>query len=423
MEPCDLPAKTALELIRQGRMSAERVMQSCLERIESREPTLQAMAHVHASEALAEARASDPSSLLAGLPFGVKDVIDTIQMPTQYGSPIWTGHQPKADAACVAWAREAGGIVLGKCHTTEFAVRHPGPTTNPYNPLHTPGGSSSGSAAGVAAGYFPFAVATQTAGSTIRPAAFCGVVGYKPSFGLVPRMGMKIMSEGLDTIGAIGRTVSDCALLVSAMARQPFVDPDTDSGTPVIAVCRTPAWNDASLETQALIGRVAARICEASGRPVEQRELPESFAPLTQWHSQQQYSQSALSMGWEWNNRREELSPALRELLSEGLSHDASVVRHAALGLQSLRNAFDDLMRGVDVLLTPSAAGEAPAGLDSTGRAMFNTRWSALHGPAVTIPAGKGPNGLPLGIQLVGTRGSDQKVLAAAAWVERLLKE
>ncbi len=424
MEPCDLSATEALTLIRAGQLTAVDVLQSCLGRINDREPSLHALAHWDAELARSQAKAADPSPLLGGLPFGVKDVIDTAQMPASYGSPIWQGHRPKADAACVAWARTAGGVVLGKTHTTEFAVRHPGPTTHPQDARYTPGGSSSGSAAGVAAGYFPFAVATQTAGSAIRPAAFCGVVGYKPTFGMVPRLGMKIMSESLDTISVIARTVRDCALLVHAMSQRPLQWSPWQSGDKLrIGLCRTYAWDRADAATQELIERAATRLAGQLGESgsFECIELGLDFNALPDWHMTVQYFESARSMGWEWAHHREALSDDLQSILASGLGMAPSEYDAARSGLARLRSRWDELTAHVDVVITPAATGEAPEGLSWTGDPVFNSIWSALHVPCVTVPAGKGPRGLPLGIQLVGRPGADAQLLRAAERIQQLL--
>ena len=228
-DPSKLTATEAARLIRDGRLRPEELMEACLARIAEREPAVRAFAWFDADAARRAAAAARPGPL-HGLPIGVKDVLDTADMPSEYGSPIWRGWRPRADAAAVAWARAAGGVVIGKTVTTEFATRKPGPTGNPHNLRHTPGGSSSGSAAGVADGFFPLAYGTQTAGSVIRPAAYCGVVGYKPSFGTINRFGMKIMSESLDTVGVMARSVADCALFAGAVAGRDLGDPDSQAG-------------------------------------------------------------------------------------------------------------------------------------------------------------------------------------------------
>jgi len=417
-DPAELTATEAARAIRAGTLTPTALMEACLARVAAREPVVQAMAFVDAEQARGAKPRPGP---LPGLPIGVKDVLDTADMPSEYNSSIWRGHRPRADAACVAWAKAAGAVVLGKTVTTEFATRTPGLTTNPHNPSRTPGGSSSGSAAGVAAGFFPLAFGTQTAGSIIRPAAFCGIVGYKPSFGVVNRMGMKLMSDRLDTVGVMARSVADCALFVSAISGYDLGDPDScpPSG-PRIGVCRTPTWNRAGPETPELFERVAAHLIRA-GATLSDFELPAEFNMLEAAHAVIMNNESARALGWEMNNALDQISPALRERLEWGLAQpEAALVESYAL-FRFLQGEFEDLMGGFDMLLTPSAGGEAPVGLEWTGDAGFNFIWTSLHVPCVTVPAGVGPNAMPLGVQIVAPRGRDREALAWAAWVAATL--
>jgi Asp-tRNA(Asn)/Glu-tRNA(Gln) amidotransferase A subunit family amidase len=355
------------------------------------------------------------------LPVGVKDVLDTADMPSEYNSPIWKGHRPRSDAAAVAWTRAAGGVVLGKTVTTEFATRNPGPTGNPHNVQHTPGGSSSGSAAGVAAGFFPLAFGTQTAGSVIRPAAYCGVVGYKPSFGTISRFGMKVMSDNLDTVGVMARSVADCALFAGAVSGRDLGDPDRRlDQAPRIGLCRSPTWDAASAETQALLQDTAVRLSRA-GANVADFALPSACDGLAEAQSVLMNAESARGMGWEMLFHRDQLSAGLREKLEWGLAQTPETVDAALARFDQGQRALPDAMGSLDVLLTPSAPGEAPKGLGWTGDPMFNLLWTALHVPCVTVPAGTGPNGLPLGIQIVGRIGADRQVLAWAQWVASAL--
>lgn len=411
---CGLTATQAARLIRDGRLQPNALTDAYLDNVAARNPTVQAFIHFDAAQASAAAAATTPGRL-QGIPIGVKDVLDTADMPSQYGSPIWANWQPRADSAAVAWARKAGAVVLGKTVTTEFATRKPGPTMNPVNPNHTPGGSSSGSAAGVGAGLFPLAFATQTAGSVIRPAAFCGVVGYKPTFGLISRVGMKIMSDSLDTIG---RTVADCALLASSVSGRDLGDPDSAPGAiPRIGICRSPTWNTAQSETQALLVRVTDALARA-GASVSHHELPLPFSGLIEAHPIVMNNESARALGWELANHPDQISDGLRERLEFGLNQPQSALERAYAVFEATRRAFPDAMDGLDILVTPSAPGEAPKGLEWTGDPAFNFIWTSLHVPCVTVPAGTGPNGLPLGIQIVGRRGDDRSVLAWARWVE-----
>ena len=412
-----LTASQAVRRIHDGTLRPEALVEAYLDHIASRDPTVQAFAHFDAGQARAAAAAAKPGPL-QGLPIGVKDVLDTADMPSQYGSPIWTGWQPRADAAPVAWARQAGAVVIGKTVTTEFATRKPGATMNPVNAGHTPGGSSSGSAAGVGAGLFPLAYGTQTAGSVIRPAAYCGVVGYKPTFGTISRIGMKIMSDSLDTIGVIARTVADCALFAGAVSGRDLGDPDQKPGAaPRIGICHSPTWNAAAPETIALLARVTEALSRA-GAAVSQRELPTSYNALVEAHPIVMNSESARALGWELAHHSYQLSEGLRERMAFGLGQSQAALESAYAVFDATQRGSPDAMDGLDILVTPSAPGEAPKGLEWTGDPAFNFIWTSLHVPCVTVPAGAGPNGLPLGIQIVGRRGDDRAVLAWARWVE-----
>jgi Asp-tRNA(Asn)/Glu-tRNA(Gln) amidotransferase A subunit family amidase len=410
-------ATAAVRLIHDGKLRPEALMDAYLDRIASRNPSVLAFAHFDPAQARAAAAKARPGAL-QGIPIGIKDMLDTADMPSQYGSPIWTGWHPRADAAAVAWARAAGGVAIGKTVTTEFATRQPGPTMNPVNPGHTPGGSSSGSAAGVGAGLFPLAYGSQTAGSVIRPAAFCGVVGYKPTYGLISRNGSKIMSDSLDTIGVIARTVADCALFAGAVSGRGLGNPDAKPArAPRVGICRSPTWDTAAPETRALLDRVAGALANA-GAAVSDRELPAMFGDLIDAHPIVMNSESARSLGWELANHSDQISESLRERLDFGLSQTESAVQNAHAVFETTQRAFPDAIDGLDVLVTPSAPGEAPKGLEWTGDPAFNFVWTSLHVPCVTVPAGTGPNGLPLGIQIVGRQGDDRAVLAWARWVE-----
>lgn len=413
-----LTATEAARQIAAGSLKPADLMEACLARIAEREPVIHAFAF-HDPDA---ARAAVPGpGPLHGIPVGVKDVLDTADMPSQYGSPIWDGWQPRADSAPAAWTRRAGGVVIGKTVTTEFATRKPGLTANPANPGHTPGGSSSGSAAGVGDGMFPVAFGTQTAGSIIRPAAYCGVVGYKPTFGMISRNGMKIMSDSLDTVGVMARSVADCAFFAGAVAGRDLGDPDrAPGGAPKVGICRGPTWDVAAPETLALMERVAVALGRA-GAAVQQRELPDPFARLIAAHPIVMNAESARALGWELAVHPEGLSEGLTERLTFGLNQTEAALTDAYDVFARTQAAFPEAMAGLDVLITPSAPGEAPAGLEWTGDPAFNFIWTSLHVPCVTVPAGTGPNGLPLGIQIVGRRGEDRAVLAWARWVQAAL--
>jgi len=415
-DPSRLTATVAARLIRDGKLHPIELTEACLARITEREPLVRAFAHFDADYARKAAVSTRPGPL-HGLPIGIKDVLDTADMPSQYGSPIWAGWQPKADAAAVAWAKAAGGVFYGKTVTTEFATRQPGPTANPRGLGHTPGGSSSGSAAGVADCFFPLAYGTQTAGSVIRPAAYCGVVGYKPSFGLINRNGMKIMSDSLDTVGVMARSVADCAFFASAVSGRDLGDPDCATGAaPRVGLCRSPSWEHATPETQTLFAGIAA-VLRRAGASVSERELPAPIGALTTAHPIIMNHESARALGWELANARAEISEGLRERLDFGLSRSEEQVTTAYAAFAEAQAAFPGATGGLDILVTPSAPGQAPAGLEWTGDPAFNLIWTSLHVPCVTVPAGEGPDGLPLGIQIVGRLGEDRAVLSWAQWV------
>jgi Asp-tRNA(Asn)/Glu-tRNA(Gln) amidotransferase A subunit family amidase len=415
-DPASLTATEAARAIRAGTLRPEALMEACLTRIAAREPEVRAFAYLAPDQARRAAMAASAGPL-HGLPIGVKDVLDTADMPSEYGSPIWRGWRPRADCAAVASARAAGGVAIGKTVTTEFATRKPGATANPRGLGHTPGGSSSGSAAGVAAGFFPLGYGTQTAGSIIRPAAYCGVVGYKPSFGMISRIGMKIMSDSLDTVGVLARSVADCALFAGAVSGRDLGDPDRKADrAPRIGICRSPTWDQAQPETVALLGRIATAIGRA-GAAVSERELPRAIAALTTAHPIVMNNESARALGWELAAARDQISEGLRERLDFGLARSEAELAEAYAVFAEAPAAFPAATEGLDVLVTPSAPGQAPAGLAWTGDPAFNFIWTSLHVPCVTVPAGEGPDGLPLGIQIVGRQGEDRAVLAWAQWV------
>ena len=417
-ETADLTATEALAAIRAGRLTATDYRDACLDRIAAREGTIRAFAWFDPDAVRRSATADGP---LAGMPVGVKDVIDTADLPSQYGSPIWAGHRPRSDAACVAAARAAGALVMGKTVTTEFATRHPGPTANPANPKHTPGGSSSGSAAGVGAGFFPIAFGTQTAGSIVRPAAFCGVVGFKPTYGTLHRAGMKVMSESLDTIGVMARSVADCALAMGAMSGLDFGNPDAKAPrAPRLALVMGPTADQAAAETVALMER-AAEACRRAGATVTPVTLPAIFQAAHDAHAYVMNMESAEALGWEMAHARAQLSPVLRERMEWGAAQPRARLVEGRAAFAAARAALPAVLEGFDAVLTPAAPGEAPEGLDWTGDPAFNSLWTLLHGPCVTVPAGTGPKGLPLGVQLAGLMGQDAALLGWAQWVRAAL--
>jgi amidase len=424
-DPERLSAAVAATAIRDRTLTAEALTRACLARIEAREPTVHAWTHCDPEQALAQARALDrtaPSGPLHGVPIGVKDIIDTFDIPTRHGSPIYRDNRPDADAACVALCRAAGMVILGKTVTTEFANRHPGPTVNPHNPAHTPGGSSSGSAAAVADCHVPLGFGTQTAGSVIRPAAFCGAIGYKPTFGEVSRVGVKLQSGTLDTVGVMARALDDLPLIRAVLLALPPAPIRRTASAPRIGFCRSVSWPAIAPDYQTLLERTASRL-GARGATVTEIALPREFDDVLAAQRRIMCYEAARNYAYEKTRHREQLSAELRDgVLAEGDACSfADYVAALELG-ERLRDHLDALLGDdVDVLLTASATGEAPAGLAWTGDAQCNAVWTLAGTPCVTLPAGTGANGLPLGVQLVGARFADARLFDAASWVEAQL--
>ncbi len=423
MSPARLSANSAAAKIKAGELSSEALVQACLDRVSEREPEIRAWSWLDADAALAQARACDravgPKGLLHGVPIGVKDVIDTADMPTAYGSAIYKGYRPRADAACVSLARAAGAVILGKTETAEFASIHPAATRNPLAPAHTPGGSSSGSAAAVADFMVPLALGTQTGGSTIRPAAFCGVVGYKPSFNRVNRAGLKFSAESFDTIGFFARSVDDIALLAHVMSGQERLG---DAGlredkAPRIGLCRTSRWSQASSQMREVIESAAQKLA-AAGADVELVALTPAFEQLHEAHAVIMQYEAARATAWEYRVHGDLLSPAYHQRMRAGLAIPHERYEAALRQAESGRQDFADVWGELDVLITPSAVDEAPLGLENTGDAVFNRIWTLLGVPCVHLPFGTGTAGLPLGLQVVGRRQGDVATLTCARWIE-----
>jgi len=413
-----MSASEAARAIQAGRLTSATLVAACLGRIAARDGELAAWVHVAGESALAQARALDRQPArgpLHGIPVGIKDIFDTADMPTEHNSPIYRGNRPRADAAAVALLRRAGCVILGKTATAEFANVHPPATRNPRNPAHTPGGSSSGSAAAVADHMVPFALGTQTGGSVIRPAAFCGVVGLKPSYGSIDRTGVKPVSDMLDTVGLFSNTVEDSALALNLLSGRRMPDFAAGIAAPRIGFVRTSRWNDADAATHAALESAAGRLA-AGGAKVTEAALPPAADALFEVHSRIMNFESARALAWEQENHRGAISAALLERLDDGWTVSREQYDGARQTARDARLQFADLMRGFDLLLTPSARGEAPKSLASTGDALFNRVWTLLGVPCVSLPWGKGPLGLPLGIQLVSAIENDSALLAHAHW-------
>ncbi len=402
-------------------ITCEAVARSHLEHIAAREPQVMAWEYLNPDQVIAQARVYDTAGIsgpLAGVPFGIKDIIDTCDMPTQMGSPIYKGHQPKGDAACVALSRKAGGILLGKTVTTEFANRHPGKTHNPFDFARTPGGSSSGSAAAVGDHMVPLAIGTQTTASTIRPASFCGTFGYRPTHGDLRCVGVKEASGSLDTLGLFARSIEDIALYREVLTGSSTPAPIAEPGSaPRIGFCRTHLWSQLEPQTQTMIEGTAQQLARAGAR-VGDVTLPAEFEGIEDAHRWVSSFEFSRNFTWEIENHFEKISETLRNnRLKDGLSCSFDRYREARELLARCRLLLDPVFDKYDVLLTAPATGEAPIGLNATGNAALCVIWTSTHVPAVTLPLYKGPNGLPIGAQLIARRNADRALFSAARWV------
>ncbi|HYG87337.1 MAG TPA: amidase [Azospirillum sp.] len=416
---------TALEAakrIADGSLTCEALTRACLDRIADREPEVQAWQHLDPDAALAAARRIDRSGRgpLKGLPVGVKDIIDTADMPTGYGSPLYDGFRPPRDAACVALARQAGALVLGKTVSTEFAYFQPGKTRNPHDAGRTPGGSSSGSAAAVADGMVPLAFGTQTAGSVIRPASYCGCVGYKPTFGLIDRTGVRPFADSLDTVGVFAATVEDAAFFASVLTGRPTLRIGDEPFRPRIGLCRTHEWEAAGRAARDALDEAARRL-RAAGIEVREVALPERWRGLFEAQKTVMAYEGVRACAPEMLTAPDRLSAKLREILEAGAAVAPEHYDAARAVAADGRAGFGDALGALDVLLAPSAPGEAPEGLGATGDPVFNRVWTLLGASCVTVPGLYGPAGLPVGVQVVGRPGDDRRTLAAAAAVARAL--
>lgn len=420
-----LSAAQAARRIAAGEATSEALAAACLERIAERDDEVRAWAFLDRERALADARALDRMprrSRLHGVPFGIKDIIDTAELPTEYNSPIYRGHRPRADAACVTLLRQAGCLILGKTVTTEFANNHPSATRNPHNPAHTPGGSSSGSAAAVADAMVPAALGTQTGGSVIRPAAYCGAFAVKPSFGSINRAGTKFVAESLDTIGIFARSAEDLALSLEILSGRTPVDPISFGGTPRIGLCRTPRWALADPATQAHVEDMAHQLARAGAR-VGDFDMPAGSDQLFDRHKVIMGYETARALAWEYEHHRDEISKTLLPRLEEGWKVTRAQYDAMRSHTRQCRRALAEAMREFDFLLTPSAPSEAPASLDSTGDPVFNRAWTLLGVPCVTLPCGEGRRGLPLAVQLVGAFDTDAALLGWAGWIGQRIEQ
>ena len=440
MSLCALGLGEAAADIRDGRITSVELVGDCLAHVEEVDAEVQAWAFLDRDHALTQAEALDMRrregkalGALHGVPIGIKDIFDTGDMPTELGSPLWAGRTPRRDASAVTRLRAAGAVIMGKTVTTEYAYFHPGKTRNPHDRERTPGGSSSGSAAAVAAAMVPGAIGSQTNGSVIRPAAFCGVVGFKPTHGLISRSGALMLSRTLDHVGLFARSVEDVALLAETLAGFDEEDPDTRPVArppfaataasepplpPRFAFVRSPAWTHAEPET----GEAFAELVQALGEQASEVELGAAFEPVIDWHRTIMEVEMAHNLHRDYEQGRDKLSAVLRQLIERGRAHNAVDYVRAVAGVEPLNEALAPVFDEFDAILTPSAPGEAPRGLSSTGNPAFCTIWTYLGVPAVTVPLLRSEAGMPIGVQLVGRRGNDARLLRTARWLVKTLR-
>ena len=438
VDPLGLTATETVARIASGDLSSESLTRACLDRIAEREPQIQAWTFLDREHALAQARAADEARRqgkgigpLHGLPVGIKDIIDTADMPTESGCAALKGRRPRKDAACVAALRRAGAVIVGKTITTELAAYTPAATRNPRNLEHTPGGSSSGSAAAVADGMVPAALGSQTGGSVIRPAAFCGIHGFKPTFGVIPRTGMLTQAHSLDTVGVMGRSVEDLALLADALQAFDAHDPASLATSrphllatatedwplaPVFAFVKTHAWTGADAATHEAFGELV----EALGGQVEEISLDHTIERGVAAAMTVQSAELAFHFGPLLDRAPEMISQPLAERIENGRSVRGIAYIAALQAREELHAGVEEVLSQHGTILTPAAPGVAPAGLGSTGNAVFCRFWTYLGVPAVTLPLLEA-DGMPMGVQLIGARGDDGRLLRTARWLARHL--
>lgn len=431
-----LSARETAAGIAHGSFTVEQVMRDCLDRIEAREPEVQAWVHLDPERLMQLARQADRRrnngyviGPLHGVPVGVKDVIDTVDHPTEHGSPLFAGNQPDRDAMCVTALREAGAIIMGKTVTTELANLNPNKTRNPRNPAHTPGGSSSGSAAAVADCHVPLALGTQTGGSVIRPASFNGIHGLKPTLGLIPRQGVLMQSHTLDTVGVFARSLDDIAMLTGVLSAH---DPDdahswprdredlsealsrAGQGEPRFAFLRTPAWEQADPQAKSAIENVVRLLgdgCFECG--------PEDpWNRVTEFHACVMAAEGCFHYGDHLQAHPELISDVLTAHIERGREVSARDYIEALTQREVIYRHLERLLDRFDAFLCLSSAGPAPKGLETTGTPIFNGLWTYLGVPCVSLPVLE-VDGMPLGLQLVGKRGGDADLLRTASWLER----
>jgi len=431
-----LSASDATRAIRDGALSSEELVAACLARVREADAGVEAWAFLDPEHALSQARALDKHRRdggalgpLHGVPVGIKDIFDTSDMPTEDGTPLHAGRAPVDDATVVARLRAAGAVIMGKTVTTELAYFSPAKTRNPHNPEHTPGGSSSGSAAAVASGMVPLAVGSQTNGSVVRPAAYCGTYGFKPTHGRISRHGVLKLSRTLDHVGVFARSIEDIAIVCEVLVAWDEHDPDTRLTArvpfvataaeeppmpPRLAFVRTPMWAETEPETREAFEELVAHL----GDQVHEFPLPESARDALEWHRTIMEAEMAANLAVEYEKGRDRLSEQMRALLERGRAGTAFDYQAVLARIPRLIEGLEQVFDHYDAILTPSASGTAPLrSQQSTGSPMFCTLWTLTGMPALSVPLMKGANGLPIGVQLVGRRNDDARLLRTARWL------
>lgn len=440
-----LSAMEARDALQDGSLSSVELVEACFERINEVEPSIGAWVHLDRELALEQARQADEFrqrglqlGALHGLPVGIKDIIDTSDYATERGSVLFQGRTPANDASLVSLLREAGAIILGKTVTTELAVFSPGKTRNPHNPEHTPGGSSSGSAAAVAAAMVPLSVGTQTNGSVIRPASFCGVYAFKPSFARISRHGVLLQSRPLDTIGVFGRTLEDLALIADVLMKYDEHDSDMQVLAapalakvmlqpvplePHFAFVRTPMWDQVEDSSKDGFRELIDSMNEKYVDTIKVVDLPGQFSQIYQDHQNIMEADLALNFAREYRDGKSQLSAVLCEMIERGQQVLATDYNAALSRVEEYSECLDEIFDEYDAILTPSTLGPAPVGLDKTGNPVMNTIWTLCGNPAINIPLLQSPDGMPVGVQLVAAKGDDARLFRNARWLLESLND
>ena len=439
-----LSACDARALIETGALTSCELVEACLARIDELEPSIGAWTHLDREMALQQAQAADEFrkgglalGALHGLPIGIKDIIDTADYPTERGTVLHQGRQPERDATLVALLKEAGAIILGKTVSTELAVYAPGKTRNPHNPEHTPGGSSSGSAAAVACAMVPLSVGTQTNGSVIRPAAYCGVYGYKPSFGRISRHGVLEQSPPLDTIGVFARSLPDLALLADVLMRfdaqdsvmKPVAPPRIVDlmatevpVNPHFAFIRSSVWEQVEAVTKDALRELIEATNETQPKTIDIVDMPESFDALHEDHRRVMEADLARSFADEYRRGKEQLSDVLRDMIERGQQVSDADYQQALARMQDYNAFLSEVFEDYDAILTPATPGPAPAGIEATGSPVMNTIWTFCGTPAINLPILQNPEGLPMGVQVIGERNDDARLFRSTRWLLDVLQ-